>query len=263
MMVIQVRDFAGRFPGRAPGEFVPGGIGGICLVKMLQVRQFRYGEDNLGYLVHGAGAAAAVDPGEAGPVLDYLWQNGLILKEIRNTHSHADHTGGNSPLAAATGAGVIDSGGGGGFELEGKRIEVIPVPGHTPDSVAFYSPGWLISGDTLFIANAGNCPPARLPVFRKSLDRLLALPEETAVYPGHDYTSRSLKRAKEIEPGNPDLEKFIRGYRPPPVASTIGDEKRINPYLRTDWPAVAEYLRREGLPASTPEERFRSMVCGE
>jgi glyoxylase-like metal-dependent hydrolase (beta-lactamase superfamily II) len=54
------------------------------------------------------------------------------------------------------------------------------------------------------------------------------------VYPGHDYTARSLKRAKEIEPGNPDLEKFLGSYHPPPVASTLGDEKRINPYLRTD-----------------------------
>jgi len=230
---------------------------------MLRVRQFPYGEDNLGYLVHGTSEAAAIDPGAAGAVLEYLRDKGLILKSIRNTHSHADHTGGNRELAAATGAEVIGPGSTGDLELEGEGIEVIPTPGHTADSAVFHHPGWVITGDTLFIANAGNCPPSRLAVFRKSLDRLLALPEETVVYPGHDYTGRSLRRAKEIEPENPDLEEFIRSYRPPPVASTIGDEKRINPYLRTERPAVAEYLRRSGLPAATPGERFRSMVCGE
>jgi len=230
---------------------------------MIEVKQFPYRKDNLGYLVYGGRTAVAIDPGESGPVLEYLRKQGLTLREIRNTHSHGDHICGNRELAEATGAEVIGPGETGRFELEGDRVEVIPAPGHTPDSVVFYSPGWLISGDTLFIANAGNCPPPRLPVFRESLDRLLALPEDTVVYPGHDYTARSLRRAQEIEPGNPDLERFSRGYRPPPVASTIGDEKKINPYLRTDSPAVIAYLRREGLPAATPEERFRSMVCGE
>jgi hydroxyacylglutathione hydrolase len=231
--------------------------------KMLEVKQFPYGKDNLGYLVHGEKEAVAIDPGETGPVLDYLREKGLVLQEIRNTHSHGDHTVGNRPLAAAAGVRIVGSGEAGFFQLEGERIEVIPTPGHTADSVAFFGPGWLISGDTLFVANAGNCPPERLEIFRQSLDRLLALPEETVVYPGHDYTARSLRRAEEIDPGNPDLEKFQRDYKPPPVASTIGDEKRINPYLRTERPAVAEYLRRSGLPASTPGERFRSMVCGQ
>ncbi len=230
---------------------------------MLEVRQFPYGEDNLGYLVHGKKEAAAIDPGRAGPVLEYLRARGLVLKEIRNTHSHSDHTGGNQSLAEAAGAEVVDSPGGGDFRLEGERIEIISVPGHTPDSVAFYYPGWVISGDTLFIANAGNCPPGRLAVFRQSLDRLLALPEETVVYPGHDYTERSLRRAGEIEPGNRDLEKFRRSYDPPPVASTIGDEKRINPYLRTDQPEVIAYLERAGKPAATARERFRALVCGD
>ncbi len=231
--------------------------------RMLEVKQFSYGADNLGYLIHGESEATAIDPGEVGAILDYLRDNEFVLKEIRNTHSHGDHTCGNRRLAEATGAEIIDLGTTGDFVLEGEGIEVIPTPGHTADSVVFYHPDWVITGDSLFIANAGNCSPDRLPVFRKSLDRLLVLPEETVVYPGHDYTERSLRRAKEIEPGNPDLERFIRSYRPPPVASTIGDEQRINPYLRTEQPAVIEYLKRSGMPAATPEERFRAMVCGQ
>ncbi len=230
---------------------------------MLRVRQFRYGGDNLGYIVHGERAAVAIDPGKVGAVLGYLGQHGLTLKAIRNTHSHCDHTGGNRELAKATGSMVVDSKAVGDFQLAGKLIKVIPVPGHTLDSVVFYYPGWVISGDTLFIANVGNCPPGRLNIFRQSLHRLLALPEETVVYPGHDYTARSLRRAKEIEPENFDREKFCRGYSPPPVISTIGDEKRINPYLRIDHPAVIAYLKRAGRPAATSEERFRSMVIGD
>ncbi|MDP8236440.1 MAG: MBL fold metallo-hydrolase [Candidatus Erginobacter occultus] len=230
---------------------------------MLEVKQFPYGKDNLGYLVHGEKEAAAIDPGETGPVLDYLREKGLVLKEIRNTHSHGDHTGGNRPLAAAAGVGVVGFRDAGFFQLEGERIEVIPTPGHTADSVAFFGPGWLISGDTIFIANAGNCPPERLEIFRQSLDRLLTLPEETVLYPGHDYTARSLRRAEEIDPGNPDREKFQRDYNPPPVASTIGVEKRINPYLRTDCPAVIAYLKRAGKPAATSAERFRSFMMGD
>jgi hydroxyacylglutathione hydrolase len=230
---------------------------------MLKVRQFRYGEDNLGYIVHGEREAVAIDPGGVGAVLGYLGQHGLTLKSIRNTHSHSDHTGGNRQLAKATGSRVVDPNAPGDFELEGELIKVIPVPGHTLDSVAFYYPGWVISGDTLFIANVGNCLSERLNIFRGSLQRLLALPEETVVYPGHDYTERSLLRAEEIEPDNPDREKFHRDYCPPPVISTIGDEKRINPYLRSDHPVVIAYLKRTGRPAATSEERFRSMVIGD
>lgn len=235
---------------------------------MLRVKQFRYGEDNLGYLVHGAREAVAIDPGEERLIKErsirgYLRDNGLVLREIRNTHSHGDHTRGNRAVAEVTGAEVISPGGSGSFELEEEGIEVIPTPGHTADSVVFHHPGWVITGDTLFIANVGNCPTRRLKLFRQSLGRLLTLPEETVVYPGHDYTARSLERAGEIEPGNPDLEKFRRNYSPPPVASTIGDEKRINPYLRTDHPAVIACLKNQRKPVATAEERFRSFMSRE
>ncbi len=118
----------------------------------------------------------------------------------------------------------------------------------------------MITGDTLFIANAGNCPPGLLPTFRESLDRLLSLPDDTVVYPGHDYTEHSLRRAGEIEPGNEAIRRFREAYSPPPVVSTIGDEKKINPYIRTDDPAVIAYLEKRGLPTATPFERFKSFM---
>ena len=227
---------------------------------MLKVEQFRYDSDNLGYLVHDGGEAVAIDPGDPDFVLDYIRENRLRLKEIRNTHTHFDHTSGNRLLAAESGVRVVDSTGVGSFPLGAEKIEVIPTPGHTEDSVCFRGEGWVITGDTLFIANVGNCLPGLLEAFRESLTRLLSLPEKTVVYPGHDYTGRSILRAIEIEPGNADIKRFWQSYNPPPIVSTIGDEKMINPYLRADQPAVIAYLEENGKPTATDLERFKSFL---
>ena len=226
----------------------------------MKVLQFRYDSDNLGYLIHDEKEVVAIDPGDPDFVLDFIRNNGLHLKEIRNTHSHSDHTSGNRILAAETGAPIVDSTGPGSFSVGEDMIEIIPTPGHTRDSVCFRSGGWVITGDTLFIANVGNCLPGLLEAFRESLTRLLSLPDKTVVYPGHDYTARSILRAMEIEPGNADIIRFWQSYNPPPIASTIGDEKRINPYLRTDEPAVIDYLKENGKDTETSFSRFQSFL---
>ncbi len=222
--------------------------------------QFRYDNDNLGYLIHDGKEAVAIDPGDPDFVLDYIRKKGLRLKEIRNTHSHSDHTSGNRILSAETGTPIVDSTDSLPFSVGEEIIKIIPTPGHTRDSVCFGSNSWVISGDTLFIANVGNCLPGLVDTFRESLYRLLQLPEETIIYPGHDYTDRSLKRAREIEPENPDIKWFRNSYNPPPVISTIGSEKRINPYLRTDEPAVIKYIKANGKDAETSFSRFRSFL---
>ncbi len=222
--------------------------------------QFRYDSDNLGYLIHDGEEAGAIDPGDPGFVLDYIRKNQLRLKEIRNTHSHFDHTSGNSILADKTGAPIVDSTGSGPFSVGEEMIEVILTPGHTRDSVCFRGEGWVITGDTLFIANVGNCLPGLVSTFRDSLTRLLELPEETVIYPGHDYTGRSIRRAREIEMDNMDIKRFQDSYNPPPIVSTIGDEKRINPYLRTDEPAVIDYLKDNGKDVETSFSRFQSFL---
>jgi hydroxyacylglutathione hydrolase len=222
--------------------------------------QFRYDNDNLGYLIRDGKEAVAIDPGDPDFVLDYIREEGLHLKEIRNTHSHSDHTSGNRILAAETGAPITDSTGADPFYVGEETIEVIPTPGHTRDSVCFRSNGWVITGDTLFIANVGNCLPGLVRAFRDSLTRLLELPDETVIYPGHDYTDRSLRRAREIEPDNPDIKRFQESYNPPPIVSTIGDEKRINPYLRTDEPTIIAYLTENGKNVETSLGRFQSFL---
>jgi hydroxyacylglutathione hydrolase len=226
----------------------------------MQVIQFRYANDNLGYLLQEEGEAIAIDPGDPGFVLNYLRENQLRLKAIRNTHSHFDHTLGNRILGEASNVKVADSTRVKRFQLGAESIGIIPTPGHTMDSVCFQGKGWVITGDTLFIANLGNCLPNLLENFWESLTRLLSLPEKTIIYPGHDYTKRSILRALAIEPKNNDIVRFWEAYNPPPIASTIGNEKRINPYLRTDQPAVIAYLEENGKLTTTRFDRFKSFL---
>ncbi len=102
---------------------------------MLRISQSRYSVDNLGYLIHDEKEAIAIDPGDPDFVLDYIREEGLHLKEIRNTHSHSDHTSGNRILADKTGVPIADSTDSLPFAIGEEIIEVIPTPGHTRDSV--------------------------------------------------------------------------------------------------------------------------------
>jgi len=227
---------------------------------VIHLIQFHYSTDNLGYLLFSGTAALAVDPGDPDPVMGILRKKNLQLKMIVNTHGHYDHTSGNSRLSSLTGAEILKPG---GNELSGilaEPISVIATPGHTEDSICLHFDHRLLTGDTLFIANIGNCPPSRLKIFRHSLSRILSLDDETVVYPGHDYTERSLQRAATIEKDNADLKEFIAAYHSPPVASTIGIEKRINPYLRTDSPEVITYLKENNKATTNAFQRFKSFI---
>ena len=108
--------------------------------------------------------------------------------------------------------------------------------------------------------NWGTELVGRTKAFRESLIRLLSLPDKTVVYPGHDYTERSIRRAMEIESGNDNIIRFWQSYNPPPIVSNIGDEKRINPYLRTDEPAIIAYLTENGKDVETSFSRFQSFL---
>ncbi len=227
---------------------------------MIEIVQFGYGADNLGCLLRGGAKAIAVDPGDPDFIVKFLEKEGAKLELIVNTHSHGDHTTGNGNLRAATGAEIASLAGVDHLTVGGERVEVIPTPGHTEDSICLGIPGSVITGDTLFTANVGNCRPDLLKTFRASLDTLLSLPDETVVYPGHDYTERSVRRAMEIEKENREIKDFWNSYSPPPVSTTIGTEKKINPYLRTDEPEVIEYLERHGKKVGTTEERFKSFL---
>lgn len=230
---------------------------------MIAVRQFRYASDNLAYLIHGEKEAAAVDGGAVDEILAFLKEQGLRLVFVLNTHSHYDHTSGNQELLKRSGAAFLENGDlrkKGFFTVDGEKITVYHTPGHTDDCLVFKTGDNLITGDTLFTGTVGNCFSGNLQGFYQSIQMIRSFPPETIIYPGHDYVRESLIYARTIEPGNPDIDRFLASYDPQNVFSTLKEEMKINPYLRLNDPKIIRMLEAEGLPVGTEYERWVSLM---
>lgn len=230
---------------------------------MLSTVQFRYGSDNLGYLVHGEKEAIAVDGGAADDICGFLERKRLRLLHVTNTHSHGDHTCGNRELILRTGAEPVpvESLPSKGFlELEGERIRIIHTPGHTTDSVCLHHGGDLLTGDTLFNAKVGRCFTGNVEAFYRSILSLLALPDETMVYAGHDYLLEYLEKARELEPENGFIKDYRSRYDPRLLRYSLADERRVDPFIRFNEPSIIQLLDRLGLPADSEFDRFSSML---
>lgn len=232
------------------------------IVSMLNIEQFRAG-DNLAYLIFKETQAVAIDGVAWQEILAFLEKNKLSLSLIANTHQHFDHTGGNANLAKATGAKVLtfaDLADNKIIALEGEEITVYRTPGHTNDSVCFYTGSALISGDTLFNATIGNCFTGDLKSFYLSIKHLMTLPDKTLIFAGHDYVRDSLAFARHLEPNNKDIDKFWNSYDPDCVYSTMADERKINPYLRFNEEPIIKLLQKKKLPHATEWERWQSLM---
>lgn len=230
---------------------------------MLKVKQFRYGADNLGYLVYGPDNALAVDGGAGEEIIAFLKTHRLTLLYVTNTHDHRDHTCGNETLMAASGAlhlSGAELSDGAAVTLDGWKIRVICTPGHTNDSRVFYTGEALIAGDTLFNGTIGNCFSGDLEGFYRSIRKLMTLPDGTIVYAGHDYVRDSMAFARYLEPENAEIDVFLGRYNSSHVFSTLAQEKRINPYLRFNEPGIVDLLANRGLPRETEWERWRSLM---
>jgi len=230
---------------------------------VLAVRQFRFGCDNLGYLLYGEKTALAIDGGATEEILAFLHARGLILRLVANTHSHPDHTGGNRTLLRETGARLLsfrELAATPSFTIDGEDVDVILTPGHSEDSVCFLAGGALISGDTLFNGTVGNCCTGNWQAFFASLVRLTQLPPETRVYAGHDYVRDAIAFAKLLEPYNATLDRYLERYNPDCVFSTLGEELIVNPFLRWDDEALAAILAQRGLPHATAFARWHSLM---
>ena len=219
-------------------------------------------DDNYLWVVHDGRVAAAVDPGDATPVIDYLTANKLELAAIICTHHHADHVGGVEDLLDQLNLrGKIPVFGPASERIpartqslrEGDRITipaleltfaVIDVPGHTAGHIAYFGHGLLFCGDTLFACGCGRLFEGTAEQMTSSLTKLKSLPAETKVFCAHEYTMANIKFAEAVEPDNADLKlrkafcaaKRHRGL--PTVPSTIHLELATNPFLRWDQPAV-------------------------
>ena len=233
---------------------------------MMNIEQFRYSSDNLAYVVYDGRQAAAIDCGAWEEILAFLAAQDLTLAFVANTHSHFDHTPGNEALLRRTGATYLafeDLTDGRKIPLGGSEMTVIRTPGHSHDSVCFYTGSALISGDTLFNGTIGNCFTGDLKGFYHSIKKLMALPPETLVYAGHDYVRDSLAFARHLEPGNPEIERFRASYDPNHVCSSLAEEFKVNPYLRFDEAPIVDLLKKKGLPHETQWERWQSLMSIE
>ena len=233
---------------------------------MLNIEQFRYGTDNFAYIIHGKAQAMAIDGGAWKEILSFLKNNDLTLEFITNTHSHYDHTPGNDQLLKATGAIFLNSAtlpDNHKIIIEGETVLVYRTPGHTDDSVCFHTGDILITGDTLFNGTIGNCFSGDQKSFYKSIKRLMALPDDTKIYAGHDYIRDSLAFAKHLEPNNKNIERFWSAYDSDHAYSTMADERQINPYLRFNEESIINLLKVNNLSCATEWERWESLMSIE
>ena len=198
-------------------------------------------------------SAYVVDPGESGPVIQYLKANNLTLKALLITHSHRDHIGDidgmlrfqNCPVFGPECAAIHQVTdilrNGESVELwDTYSADVIHTPGHLPEHICYYfkATGQLICADILFSSGCGRMFVGTPEEFHGSLTRLAQLPKETLVYCAHEYTQANLKFAKAVEPDNPDIDRKIaateqlRAAHHPSLPSTIGNERLTNPFMR-------------------------------
>lgn len=232
---------------------------------MLNIEQFHYG-DNLAYLVYGPSEAMAVDGGAWQEILSFLDQHKLTLRYVTNTHRHYDHTPGDEHLLKKTKADYLDCTKLADNEeifIDGEKVVVYRTPGHSSDSVCFHTGNNLISGDTLFNATIGNCFTGDLKGFYNSIKRLMALPDDTRVFAGHDYVRDSLAFARHLEPANPDIERFRQSCDPDFLYSTLAEERKINPYLRFNEAPIIDLIKKHNLPHATEWERWQSLMAIE
>lgn len=220
--------------------------------------------DNYIWLLRRDGAACAVvDPGDHRPVLEVLRAAGLDLSYVLLTHHHWDHAGGVPGLLEHYDAqvyGPVDERlddwctpcrEGDVVELEalGLRFGVLDIPAHTRSHIAFHGHGLVFSGDTLFSIGCGRLFEGTPEQMQEAMDKLSALPPDTQVYCGHEYTQSNCAFALQVEPDNPDLQRraeevaHLRRDGNVTLPSTIAAERAANPFMRTREPAVVAAAR--------------------
>lgn len=224
-------------------------------------------KDNYAYLVIAEGGdAAIVDASEAAPVRDALRREGAKARAIWSTHHHWDHVGGNEELARELGLEVVGHATddhrlpaltrgvqtGDVVKVGDVRATCIHIPGHTLGAVAYFvdapSGRVVFTGDTLFCAGCGRLFEGTPAQMHASLVQLAQLPPDTRVFCGHEYTESNLRFAASLEPSNADLAPAreraatLRANGQATVGTTIEEELRYNPFLRTRSPALRETL---------------------
>ncbi|MGN6112666.1 MAG: hydroxyacylglutathione hydrolase [Luteimonas sp.] len=225
------------------------------------------------------GAPLVVDPGDAAPVLAMADTLAAAPAAVLLTHHHPDHIGGTAALLGRWPGLPVFAPADERIDLPCRRVaegaiaeagpwrfQVLEVPGHTSSHVAFHGHGLLFCGDTLFSLGCGRLfegTPAQMLV---SLRRLAALPGETRVCCGHEYTLANARFAAAVDPDNPALRRrteevrAMRERNTPTLPATLAGECEANPFLRVDAPAVrAALAARLGREPADDVEAFAEL----
>jgi hydroxyacylglutathione hydrolase len=238
--------------------------------EALDIQLFPCLEDNYGYLVHdhASGLTAAIDSPSVAAITEALQQKGWRLDYILNTHHHGDHAGGNLELKAKTGCRIVGAridaaripgldialGDGESFVLGTRRATVLETPGHTRGHViyVFEADGAAFVGDTLFSMGCGRLFEGTPADMWASLQKILALPDDTRLYCAHEYTLKNAHFALTVDPDNLELQHRatevgrLRARGLPTIPTTVGLERHTNPFLRPEDPAIQARLGLSG-----------------
>ena len=224
----------------------------------IEVFQFPCLQDNYGYLVHdrATNLTATIDTPDVGAIRSALDEKDWVLTHIFNTHHHWDHIGGNLELKDLTGCTII------GSSIDEDRIPGIDVrvkddeeisfgdhkvmiqetPGHTIGHIVYHFIDQKISfvGDTIFSLGCGRLFEGSAEQMWNSLQKIMQWPDETLIYCAHEYTQDNARFALSVEPENTDLKQRnleienLRKEGRPTIPTTVGMEKKTNPFLRPD-----------------------------
>lgn len=227
-------------------------------------------QDNYAYLLRdqSTGAVGLVDAPEAEPIRAALEARGWRLGTILLTHHHGDHIEGVEALRSTSGAAVIGAaadshrlprldravGPGDQIRIGDEEAVVLDASGHTIGHVAYHFAGAkaLFSADSLMVMGCGRVFEGTPEMMWDTLSRLAALPSDTRIFSGHEYTQANLRFAQSIDAGNPALAAraeaiaALRAAGRPTVPATLAEERATNPFLRVSDAGLRAGLGLEG-----------------
>ncbi len=235
----------------------------------LQIEQFTARTDNFGVLIHDpdANLTASIDAPEEQPILAALKRRGWNLTHVFTTHHHGDHIEANLALKKRFGVQIVGPqdersqipgidravSHGERFQFGNFSVDVISTPGHTAGEISFYIPAAKVAftGDTLFSLGCGRIFEGTPVMMFRSLQRLLALPGDTEIYCGHEYSESNARFALTIDPENSALKErareitLLREAGLPTLPTTLLREMATNPFLRWHDPSIRRHLNME------------------
>lgn len=249
-------------------------------MSQLEMHQFICRTDNYGLLVHDhrSGATASIDAPDASEIERHLKARGWQLTHLFITHHHIDHVEGivqlkerfsstvTGPAAEADRIPGIDIqvSGGNVFKFAGRDVHVFACPGHTKGHIAYSIPSEysLFAADTLFSLGCGRVFEGTMEDMYHSVNQFKQLSPSTYVYCGHEYTESNARFALSVEPGNRALQQRaaevsqLRQQGKMTCPTTIGEELKTNPFLRTDSQEIRSHL---GMASASDAEVFAEL----